>query len=148
MPGKFCIYSTDITPSLEPYNEDPLPSTLIRLDRDPIVEGEYEVSEGVHSRGSVNPTLGGVQVQSFNTFEEDSTIRISDDDAIGGTTKDKLRTAYYGSGEYYFTDGYDCWKVAFRKDAPITLRRNLAAAHFNLEIFSYEVNLQVLSKEI
>lgn len=146
MPGKFCIYSTDIAPTTEPYNSSP--STLIRFDRDPIVEGTYEVEEGVFARGSVNPTLGGANTQNFGSYDTDTAIRISDSDALSESTRNALRTAYTGSGEYFFTDGYECWRVIFKKDRPIRLRRNLALAHFGRNVFSYEINLQALVKEI
>ena len=61
---KFVIFSTELGPALDPYDEYDDYASIVRFDRDPIVTGSYDDHAGSIMRGSVIPTLGGVVVQA------------------------------------------------------------------------------------
>ena len=149
MASKFRIYSTDIVPTVDPDNASPAPDTLIVFDQDPLF-GEYDSDDIDQARGVVIRTLGGVVVQDFGVVESDGTISFSDSDALEASTVAALRAAYQTiDGQYYFTDGYECWKVQFsRNPAGFKVRRNILASWHDTHLFSYEIRLIVISKEI
>ena len=144
----FAFYSTDIDPTTDPANADPAPSTLVVLDQPPLF-GEYDPGGGEMGRGSVHLTLGGQVIQDFGVFEEDQRISFSDSDALSSATVAALKALHEAiDGEYYFTDGYNVWKIRFARPGGFRSRRNLFWAHHGTNIFSYEINLIVVSKEI
>lgn len=116
MPGKFRIYSTDISATLDPDNAVPAPATLIIFDQDPLF-GTYNPAGTGQDRGSVLPTLGGSVVQDFGIVQSDDRIIFSDTDALSSATVAAMQTVYEGVGQqWYFIDGYECWKVQFSRN--------------------------------
>ncbi|WP_320043183.1 hypothetical protein [uncultured Desulfobacter sp.] len=149
MASKFRIYSTEVSATVDPDNAAITPGTLIAFDQDPLF-GEYDPDGSEQDRGTVIRTLGGVVVQDFGVVEQDGEITLSDTDALEAGTVMALKTAYaVVDGQYYFTDGYECWKVQFsRNPRGLKTFRNILAAYHGTHLFSYEIRLQVISKEI
>lgn len=149
MPDKFRIYSTEITPTLDPDNADPLPATNIIFDQDPH-HGTYEQATSSEDRGSIIKTLGGAVIQDFGVKVVDEIIAFSDIDALTQPTITALIAAYaIVDEEWYFTDGYECWKVQFsRSPRGFDKFRNLLFSEHDFYTFSYSITLLVLSKEI
>lgn len=147
--SKFRLYSTDISATLAPDSASPAPTTLIEFDQDP-VHSEYNPAGAAQDRGSVIRTLGGVVIQDFGVVESDGIISFSDTGALAGTTVSALESAYETvGGEFYFTDGYECWKVRFsRNPKGFKAWRNLLFSYAGHHVFSYEIQLLVVSKEI
>jgi hypothetical protein len=144
---KFSIFSTELGPSLDPTSLEDL-EDLVVFSRDPIATGTYNPYAGSQMRGSVIPTLGGVVVQDFGVQIQDQRITISDEAAMSKAKIDALIALYEVSdGEYYFTDGYDCWKFKFARPNGFAYRRNLIAASFGIHIYDYEMSLVVTDKE-
>jgi len=144
---KFTIFSIELGPSLAPGVQGGY-ATLVVLDRDPIVTGKYDDHAGTTVRGSVIPTLGGVVVQDFGVQIQDQRISFSDEAALSKATIDALRAAYeVSSGLYYFTDGYDCWKVRFSRPDGFAYRRNLVSSFHGVARFDYVINLVVKDHE-
>jgi len=144
----FVFYSTDIDATTDPANADPAPATLVALDQPPYF-GDYDLQAGVMGRGSVHQTLGGHVIQDFGVFVSDARISFSETDALSSTTVANLKTLFETvDGEYYFTDGHNVWKIRFARPGGFIYRRNLLFAHHATHIFSYEINLIVVSKEI
>lgn len=125
------------------------PGTNIVLDQDPH-HGTYEQATSSEDRGYVLKTLGGAIIQDFGVFEVDEVISFSDIDALTQPTITALLAAYVTvNGQWYFTDGYDCWKVQFsRKPKGFDFWRNLLFSEHDFHIFSYAIRLLVVSKEI
>jgi hypothetical protein len=149
MPDKFRIYTTEIAATLDPDNAVPAPATLIVFDQDPIHANYNPVGSG-QARGSAIRTLGGVVIQDFGVNVKDETISFSEVNAISQSVVTALKTAYETvSGQWYFTDGYECWKVQFSRN-PRGFRawRSLLFSYHNHHVFSYEIQLIVVSKEI
>lgn len=144
----FAFYSTEINPTTDPANAEPAPATLVVLDQPPYF-GEYDLHAGAVGRGSVQATLGGQVIQDFGVFEEDQRISFSESDALTSATVASLKTLFENvAGEYYFTDGHNVWKIRFSRPDGFIYRRNLLFAHHGETIFSYEINLIVVSQEI
>ena len=137
--AKFAFYSTDIDPTTDPANASPQPETIVVLRRDPIA-GEYDPMGGNPTRGAVIPTLGGVVVQEYDDIISDQRITISDKDALTQSNIDTLKTMA-SSGEWYFTDGYDIWKVQFSRPRGFTYRRNILLAHSGKTVYNYDIEL-------
>ena len=147
--SKFRLFSTDIAATVTPDSVTPAPSTLIVFDQDPL-HSEYNPSGATQDRGSVIRTLGGNVIQDFGVVESDGLISFSDTDALSGTTVAALKTAYETvDGQWYFTDGYNCWKVQFSRN-PIGFRswRNLLFSYYGTHMFSYEIQLLVVSEAV
>lgn len=149
MPDKFRIYSTEITATLDPDNAVPLPATLIVFDHDPI-HANYNPVGSAQDRGSVIRTLGGVVIQDFGVNVKDETITFSEASAISQSVVTALKTAYETvDGQWYFTDGYECWKVQFsRLPRGFKAWRSLLFSYHSHHVFSYEIHLIVISKDI
>lgn len=148
MSGKFAIFSTELGPMLDPANNATPPASLVVFDKDPTVTGDYDHFAGSVMRGSVIPTLGGVVIQDFGEQIMDQRITFSDEAAISKNTVDAIvALEVITSGEYYFTDGYDCWKVQFARPLGFIYRRNLVSSFFNVARFDYEINLVVKDHE-
>lgn len=149
MSNKFRIYSTEIDPTLDPDNAVPLPTTLIDFEEDPDTLN-YDPTGTSNDRGSVWDTLGGKVYQDFGVKEVDDTISFSNSDSVSPAIVASLKTAYETiDGEWYFTDGYNCWKVRFSR-SPMGYRSwlNTFYAYKGRMYYSYEIQLLVLSKEI
>lgn len=149
MADKFRIYSTEVIPTLAPDDATPPPAINIIFDQDPFY-GTYETATSTSDRGSIIKTLGGAIIQDFGVKVEDEIISFSDTDALLQATITDLKTAYAAvDTQWYFTDGYECWKVQFsRTPRGFESWRNLLFSEHDLHTFSYSVKLLVLSKEI
>jgi len=143
----FAFYSTEIDPTTNPAGADPAPETLVLLDQVPILgDARCELQAGEIGRGSVIQTLGGAVIQDFGVVEGDERISFSDSDALGAETVADLRTIHETvDGEYFFTDGYDIWRVRFARPGGFRYRRNLFWAAHGKAIYSYEINLIVVA---
>jgi hypothetical protein len=142
----FALYSIDIDPTTDPANADPAPSGLVVLDQPPLF-GAYDPAGGEVGRGSVFQTLGGAVVQDFGVFDQDQRIAFSESDALSEETVAALKSLHDTvDGEYYFTDGYDVWKVRFARPNGFKYRRNLFWAHHEITVYSYEIELIVVAK--
>lgn len=146
----FAFYSTDIDPTVDPAEADPAPETLVVLDQVPILGNAlYDLQGGEIGRGSVRQTLGGVVIQDFGIVDGDGRISFSDSDALSAATVAALKTIHETvDGEYYFTDGFNVWTVRFARPGGFVCRRNLFWAQHSQVIYSYEINLIVISEEI
>lgn len=146
----FAFYSMDIDPTTDPANAVPAPETLVILDQVPILgDGQYDLQAGEIGRGSVIQTLGGVVIQDFGVVDGDQRISFSDSDALSAATVTDLKALNETiDGEYYFTDGFNVWTVRFARPGGFIYRRNLFWAQHDEEIYSYEINLIVVSQEI
>jgi len=142
----FSIYSTEVAATTTPETLSPAPTVLITLDQDPLF-GSYDPEAGTMGRGSQNQTLGGVVVQDFGVCLQDQRIKITEDNALSQATVDALRTVSATiDGEYYFTDGYDIWRVAFLRPGGFRAWRNMLYAANGVTIYSYEINFVVLEE--
>lgn len=141
MPHKFNIYSTEIAATLDPATADPAPTTRVGLDQDPTLAGEYDPEAGQAGRGSVIPTAGGAVFQEFPARISDQRIYFADTDALEDATVVALRTLYSTGGEWFFTDGYNCWRVRFLRPDGMKLRRNLFWSYHGEARWSYEITL-------
>ena len=145
---KFVIYSTEIGPKLDPQTASPAPATMVVFTQDPIPNGTYEEHYGSRGRGSVTKTFSGAVVQDFGYNVKDQMIRITDTSALTQSCVTALDVLFQTQdGEYYFTDGYDAWKVKFLKPNGFKFFRNLMLAYFNQTLFSYEMTLVVTDHE-
>jgi len=144
---EFAFYSTDIDPTTDPANADPAPETLVVLDQVPILgNASYNLMAGEIGRGAVIQTLAGVVIQDFGVMDGDQRISFSDSDALSAETVADLKTIHETvDGEYFFTDGYDIWRVRFARRGGFKYRRNLFWAQHSQEIYSYEINLIVMA---
>jgi hypothetical protein len=146
--AKFSFYTTEIVPTLNPGGANPQPATLVVLDRDPEPE-DYEPLAGAEGRGSVTATLGGAVRQDFGFFEEDGRLHFSGRDCMSQSTMGALRTlSRVIGGEFYFTDGYECWRVGFARPNGFRSWLNLLWRREGITVFSYEISLNVITKEI
>lgn len=149
---KFALYSTDIDPTVDPWDVDidPPPTTLIDFGEEPLY-GEYNPNAGTAGRGTRIQTLGGAVDQDFGAFDEDGRIMLSLSSVpIAESTITALLAAYaVVDGQYYFTDSINCWLVRFVKPDGCKVAQVLfykAAA--DEDVFSIELALKVDSKEI
>jgi len=140
--AKFTFYSTEISPTTTPIIELTPPTTYVVLDRDPIPEvgGQYDPQAGDIGRGAAFQTLGGIYTQDFDMQVSDNRIVMSDKDILSQSTVNSLKTMSV-SGEWFFTDGYEVWKVKFSNPNGFKYRRNLALANSAFTRYSYEINL-------
>jgi hypothetical protein len=149
VPNKFAIFSTELGPMTEPADEYDNLTAYVLFDSDPIGKGSYNPNAGSTMRGSVIPTLGGTVVQDFGPQIQDQRIEISDEAAFSSDTVDAIKAMYEtASGEYYFTDGYNCWLVYFSRPDGFWYKRNLISSHYGVARFDYEIRLVVIAEEI
>lgn len=146
----FAFYTTEIDPTTDPANAVPAPATLVVLDQPPILgDGRFDAAAGQIGRGSVIRTLGGVVVQDFGVVDGDRHIVFAESDALSGTTVASIKALHETvDGQYYFTDGFNVWTVRFARPAGFVCRRNLYWAQHGVEIYSYEIDLIVISEDI
>lgn len=149
MISRFRLYSTEISATVNPDSASPQPGTLIVFDQDPFY-GNYNPDGAGQDRGSIIRTLGGTIIQDFGVVASDGIITLSDTNALSTSTVTSLRSAYQTiDAQFYFTDGYECWKVQFsRNPKGLKTFRNIHAAYHNITLFSYEITFLVISKEI
>lgn len=146
--AKFAFFSIESGPMLDPYDKYADFVDYFGFTSDPIGKGSYDPHAGTTVRGSVISTLGGVVVQDFGPMIMDQRITFSDEAALTKEDVDALIALYEtSSGEYYFTDGYDCWLVQFSRPNGFIYRRNLISSHYGVARFDYEINLVVKDHE-
>ncbi len=149
MPGKFALYSTEIAATANVAAASPQPVQLVLFDQDPLVTGEYDVHTASDKRGTIIPTLSGNFRQDFGYFAQDQVIKFSDKDCLSAANVATLDTMYRStSGEYYFTDGFDVWKVCFALPDGFKKWRNMLLAQSSIEKYSYDITLSVISGEV
>ncbi len=142
----FAFYSTEIQPTTDPANASPAPATLVVLDQPPIF-GAYDFDAGEVGRGSVIQTLGGVVIQDFGVTSGDGRISFSETDALSAETVAALKAIHEViDGEYFFTDGFNIWRVRFARPNGFKARKNLFWAQHGESIYSYEVNLIIVAE--
>lgn len=148
----FAFYSTEIQPTVSPATASPAPATLVVLDQPPIF-GTYDFDAGEVGRGSVIPTLGGNVIQDFGVIEGDGRISFSETDALTTETVNALKAIHrVVDGEYFFTDGFQIWRVRFARPNGFKARKNLLMAQYSDEQgypgdrYSYEINLIVVAE--
>jgi len=151
MSSPYCLYSTDITPTLEPWDADPAPAVLIRLDND-VDEADYQPPRRTR-RGAVIPTGGGNVVQDMGVVVTDGRITAGGSVAaaswISTATRDALQAAYEGTAEWFWTDGHRVWRVRFLpgEDAAFESSMSLSWYHAKgAEVWSWSMVLMVLSE--
>jgi hypothetical protein len=145
------FYSTEIAATLTPETASPAPATLVVIDQPPILgDAEYNDLAGDIGRGSVIQTLGGVVIQDFGVVEGDGHIQFSDTDAyIDSDVIDDLKALHETvDGEYYFTDGFNVWKVRFARPNGFVARKNLLWAQHGEYVYSYSFDLIIIEKTI
>lgn len=142
----FAFYSTEIEPTTDPANASPAPATLVVLDQPPIF-GSYDFDAGETGRGSVIPTLGKNVVQDFGVVAGDGRISFSEADALSAETDAALKAIHnVVDGQYFFTDGFQIWRVRFARPNGFKSRKNLFWAQHGHDVFSYEINLIVVAE--
>lgn len=148
----FAFYSTEIQPTVSPATASPAPATLIVLDQPPLF-GSYDFDAGEVGRGSVIPTLGGNVIQDFGVIDGDKRISFSESDALTAATVAALKVIHaVVDGEYFFTDGFQIWRVKFARPNGFKARKNLLMAQYADETgypgdrYSYEINLIVVAE--
>lgn len=151
MSSPYCLYSTEITPTLEPWDADPAPATLIRLDND-VDEADYQPPRRTR-RGSVIPTGGGNVIQDMGVVVTDGRITASGSVAaaswISTATRNALQAAYEGTAEWFWTDGHRVWRVRFLpgEDAAFESSMSLSWYHATgTEVWSWSMVLMVLGE--
>jgi hypothetical protein len=139
----FWIYSTDASPETSPLTG----TYHAKLDDAPILNGEYDNFGDYPGRGSVHRTLGGIVIQDFGVNVVDRTIKLSGVDALLEDTVTAIKTMHdIAGGQYYFSDGYERFKVQFSRDpAGFRFWLSYPFARFR-KLYSYEINLLVLEK--
>ena len=148
MEETFRTFSIDISPTLDPDSADPAPATNIVFTQDP-KHGEYNEAQAESDRGSVIQTLGGAVIQDFGVSVRDETIEFSDTEALTQAVVTELQSAYEQvDTEWYFTDGYSCWKVQFsRVPRGFQKFKNLLFTKHDFVMYSYSITLLVVSAE-
>lgn len=142
---KFYLYSTEIDPTTSPGTADPAPDKLVEWTQDPYF-GTYEEDDGTIGRGSVARTLAGAVFQDFGIMAVGSVIRIAEQDAMTPDVVYNIkRLEGIAGGTYYFTDGYGIWEVAFSRTNSFKAFHNLLFAQNDFHIYSYELELVVIS---
>ncbi|MDX9916110.1 MAG: hypothetical protein RBS49_09495 [Sphaerochaeta sp.] len=150
MAVKFAIYSIDIAATLDPWDADPAPATMIDLGEDPIF-GDYDPNAGSKGRGARIATLGGAVDQDFGSFVQDGRIRLAVQNVpIAAATIATLDAAFAAiDTQYFFTDSVNCWTVKFVKPDGFRALQNLFfKSASNDDVFSYEILLKIDAKNI
>ena len=146
---RFVIFSTDRGASLNPVGLNPLPTTLIDLGEDPIF-GDFDPNAGSKGRGSRIETLGGAVDQDFGVYIQDARIRIAvQGSPIAAAAIAAIEAAFNAvDGQFYFTEGVNCWKVKFVKPDGFKAAQNLFWKAQGVDVFSYEILFKPDSKDI
>ena len=148
MSSVFAFYPTTMGATLSPTGAE-----VVFLDQDPTF-GEYTPQKG-QKRGSVIPTLGGVQVQDFGIQVQDGRILISDEKVPGAqATLDALQAMYAAQDtDWYFTDATRCWKVRFQPGGfswwlDEFWRAKKMFGDTSKDVYSYQIELVILEETI
>jgi len=146
----FAFYSTDITATVTPATASPAPATLVVLDQPAILgDASFDEMSGEIGRGSVIQTLGGNVIQDFGVVASDGHIVFSDTDALSASIVAAIKVIYETvDGQYYFTDGFSVWLVRFARPNGFVYRKNLFWAQHGTVIYSYSIDLIIISKAI
>lgn len=153
MAVKFVLYTSgEEDATLDPVGDlDPetFNGVIINLKSDPL-GGKYDLYPNTMGRGSRIPTIGGVVYQDFGVLECDRVIQLAvENSAISSATIAQLQAAFEEvDGQYYFTDSVNCWAVRFARPGGFSYIQDLRAKHFAIDIYSYELNLNVVSKDL
>lgn len=150
--AQFAFYSTDIAPTTDPAAANPAPATLVVFPQDPIFgDAEFDEARGNTGRGSHMRTLGGMVVQDFGTLAGDGELYITDRKVlVEGTFISDMQALHDTvDGEFYFTEGVRVWKIRFARPGGFKAWRDLLfKIREDVDVWSYEINLLVISKEI
>jgi hypothetical protein len=149
MATRFRLYSTDVAATLAPSALEAPPATLIVWDHDPIKSQGLQITPPAR-RGQVIRTGTSVVYHDHGVVEGDGTLTITgntdDGEWLSASTVAALRTAYAAEDtEWYFTDGFNCWKVRFQA---MNLWRHQFWAEHGIQNFSYEITFHIVSTEI
>lgn len=151
MSSPFALYSTDSAPTLTPWDADPAPATLIRLDND-VDDADYQPPRRVR-RGSVIRTGAGNVVQDMGVVVTDGRIvasgTVDGGNWISTATRAALQAAYEGDDEWFWTDGHRVWRVKFLpgEDAAFDSTMSLSWYHSTTEeVWSWSMVLMVLEE--
>ena len=149
MATRFRLYSTDVAATVTPDTLDPAPATLVVWDHDPIKSQGIQITPPAR-RGQVIRTGTGVVYHDHGVVEGDGTLTITgntdDGEWLSAATVAALRTAYAAKDtEFFFTDGFNCWRVRFQS---ASFWRHQFWAEHGIQNFSYEITFYVMSVEI
>jgi hypothetical protein len=151
MSGNFALFSTDISPTLEPWAAtwDPQPDKVIRWDND-VDDADYQPPRLI-KRGSVIPTGGGNVVQDMGIVKSDARIAASGSVEAGTwistATAAAIRAAYEAGEEMFFTDGATVWRVKFlpgEENYPETTMSLSWRASNGVEVWAWSIVLMVV----
>lgn len=157
MATRFRLFSTDVAATLTPDalgTETPTPittppATLIKWDHDPIrSQGIQETPPA--RRGQVIRTGTGVVYHDHGVIEGDGTLTVTgntdDGEWLKADTVAALKAAYAATNtEWYFTDGFNAWRVRFQ--AASFWRHQFWAEH-GIQNFSYEITFLIVGAAI
>lgn len=153
MSVRFVLYTSgEVNATLDPVgtlDPDTFNGVIIDLGADPL-SGKYDLFPQTMGRGSRIQTIGGVVDQDFGVFECDRTIQVVvENTAISQANITLLQNAFETvDGQYYFTDSVNCWAIKFARPGGFSYIQDLRAKHYGHDIFNYELNLNVISKDI
>jgi len=143
------LFSTERGASLAPLSLDPAPATLVDLEF-AHVHGEYSPGDGAGKRrGGKKQTLDGVVVQDFGVVVADSEIALSISMAISSARIAVMDAAWaVQDGLWYWTDSISCWKVRFASPDGWKRWKNLLFAAQGDDVYSFELKLWIVSKDL
>lgn len=157
MATRFRLYSTDVAATLTPDalgTETPTPittppATLIKWDHDPIKSQGIQITPPAR-RGQVIRTGTGVVYHDHGVVDGDGTLAVTGETDAGEwlteSTVSALRTAYNAANtEYFFTDGFNVWRVRFQS---ASFWRHQFWAEHGIQNFSYEITFYIVSTAI
>ena len=149
MATRFRLYSTDVAATLTPSSLGPPPATLVVWDHDPIKSQGIQITPPAR-RGQVIRTGTGVVYHDHGVVEGDGALTLTgntdDGEWLTAATVAALQAAYAATDtEYYFTDGFNVWRVRFQSMS--TWRHQFWAEH-GIQNFSYEITFIIVSTAI
>ena len=149
MATRFRLYSTDVAATVAPSSLETPPATLIVWDHDPIKSQGIQETPPAR-RGQAIRTGTGVVYQDFGVIEGDGTLTVAgntdDGEWLSAATVAALRTAYAATDtEFYFTDGFNVWRVRFQS---ANFWRHQFWAEHGIQNFSYEITFLIVETAI
>ena len=149
MATRFRLYSADVAATVTPDTLDPAPATLIVWDHDPIKSQGIQETPPAR-RGQVIRTGTGVVYHDHGVVEGDGTLTITgntdDGEWLGAATVTALKAAYAATDtEFYFTDGFNVWRVRFQS---ASFWRHQFWAEHGIQNFSYEITFLIVETAI
>ena len=149
MATRFRLYSTDVAATVAPSSLETPPATLIVWDHDPIKSQGIQETPPAR-RGQAIRTGTGVVYQDFGVIEGDGTLTVAgntdDGEWLSAATVAALRTAYAATDtEFYFTDGFNVWRVRFQS---ASFWRHQFWAEHGIQNFSYEITFLIVETAI